>query len=159
MLLNEQESTGLCLKKSVVADYTAQVINTLNGITDPIRRYGVARVLLNIFTDACKEVGAAAEAFCEKENIGWDGKDFVHDGCTYRRKFDINYNYAANATDIYGAPVNYAEDKAAVEMAEIDLKAKKAKLKADEIIIETAHPNMKPELLGVSVQLRELMPE
>ena len=159
MLLNEQESTGLCLKKSVVADYTAQVINTLNGITDPIRRYGVARVMLNIFTDACKEVGAAAEAFCEKENIGWDGKDFVHDGCTYRRKFDINYNYAANATDIYGAPVNYAEDKAAVEMAEIDLKAKKAKLKADEIIIETAHPNMKPELLGVSVQLRELMPE
>ena len=159
MLLNEQESTGLCLKKSVVADYTAQVINIFNGIADPIRRYGVARVMLNIFTDACKDAGAAAEAFCEKENIGWDGKDFVHEGCTYRRKFDINYNYAANATDIYGAPVSYAEDKAAVEMAEIDLKAKKAKLKADEIIIETAHPNMKPDVLGVSVQLRELMPE
>ena len=159
MLLNEQESTGLCLKKSVVADYTAQVINTLNGITDPIRRYGVARVLLNIFTDACKEVGAAAEAFCEKENIGWDGCDFKHDGCVYRRKFDIDYNYAANATDIYGAPVSYAEDKKAVEQAEIDLKAKKAKLKADEIIIETAHPNMKPDVLNVSMQLRELMPE
>ena len=115
--------------------------------------------MLNIFTDACKDAGAAAEAYCEKEDIGSDGKDFEHDGCVYRRKFDIDYNYAANATDIYGAPVSYAEDKKAVEQAEIDLKAKKAKLKADEIIIETAHPNMKPDVLNVSMQLRELMPE
>ena len=159
MLLNEQEIQGFCLKQSVVDDYTAQVINTLNSIDDPIRRYGVSRSLLDIVTIATKEVGAAMEAHCEKQNIGWDGCDFEHDGCTYRRNFDIEYNYADNATDEEGNPIPYTESCKAVEAAKRALNAKRTIQKAFKELIENAHPNMKPDVVAVSVQLREYMPE
>ena len=161
MLLNEQEVLGFCLKQSVVDDYTAQVTNLiLEGFKEnPVRGYGVARSLLDIMTTVTREAGAAMEAFCEKNNIGSDGKDFEHEGCIYRRKFDIDYNYAANATDEEGNPIPYTGAVRDVERAKISLNAKKTIVNAFKDLILNAHPNMKPELISVTCQLRGYMPE
>ena len=74
MLLTEQEIIYFQLNQGAVNDYTAQVINTLNGIENTVERYVVARLLKKIFDQACENCGVAAEAYCEKENISEDGK-------------------------------------------------------------------------------------
>ena len=165
MLLNEQEVAQFPLNKRAVEDYTAQSINVLNGIANPAERYAVARCIKNIVDKVVEEVGASAEAYYEKENVGSDGKEFellpltknpAHKDVWLIRQFDCDYNYAGNATDEEGAPVLYTEHKQAVEKAELAVRAKRAILKADKILIENAHPNMKPEVIKVVVKLTSI---
>ena len=162
MLLTNLEVAQFPLNKRAVDNYTAQVINTLNGIENPCKRYAIARCLKNIFDKAVEEVGAAMEAYCEKNNIGSDGcefnlgditKDPADDGVMLMRQFNMDYNYAANATDEEGDLVPYTEHVKQLERTQRALKARRAMVNADKELIEAAHPNMKPELINVVVKL------
>ena len=162
MLLTDQEVAQFPLNKRAVDDYTAQVINTLNGIENPCKRYAIARCIKNIIDKAVEEVGASMEAYCEKNDIGSDGcefnlgditKDTADDGVMLIRQFNMEYNYAANATDEEGDPVAYTEHLKQLERTQRALKARRAIVNADKELIEAAHPNMKPELIKVVVKL------
>ena len=162
MLLNEQEVAQFPLNKRAVNDYTAQSINIFNGVENPCKRYAIARCIKNIIDKAVEEVGASMEAYCEKENIGSDGcefnlgditKDPADDGVMLIRQFNIDYNYAANATDEEGDPVDYTASLQRLERTQRTLKARRAIVNANKELIEAAHPNMKPELIKVVVKL------
>ena len=162
MLLAEQEIISFPLNQRAVDDYTAQVINTLNGITNPVERYAVARCLKNIFDQACENCGVAAEAYCEKEDIGSDGKEFelftvtknpVHKKVWLNRQFDMDYNYAANATNVKGKRIPYKETLQEIRYHDKELKANKKILKGYKEKIKLAHPNMVPEVIRVVFKL------
>ena len=168
MLLTEQEIISFPLNQRAVDDYTAQVINTLNGIENPVERYVVARLLKKIFDQACENCGAAAEAYCEKENIGSDGKEFelypvtknpAHKGVWTIRQFDMDYNYAANATDIEGKTIPYKKVKGKIDYYKRRTEVQKKILKGYEAQIELAHPNMVPDVVRVSMSYRGLDPK
>ena len=166
MLLNEQEVVQFPLNKRAVEDYSAQVINTLNGITNAAERYAVARCLKTIVDTACEECGAAGEAYLEIDNIGCEGREFdlcdavtdnpVHKGVKLMRQFIMDYNYADNATDEQGDPIPYREAVKAVEKTTKILNAQKATVKAYETIIKECHPNMKPEVIRVTLKLNKI---
>ena len=165
MLLTEQEIISFSLNQRAVDDYTAQVINTLNGIINPVERYAVARCLKNIFDKACENSGVASEAYCEQENIGSDGKEFelysvtknpAHKGVWLSRQFTMDYNYAANATDINGEKIPYKATLQEIEYNNNELKANKATLKGYEAKIKLAHPNMVPNVVRVVMKLNEI---
>ena len=165
MLINQEEIISFPLNKRAVDDYTAQVINTLNGIENPVERYAVARCLKTIFDKACENCGDAAEAYCEKENIGSDGKEFelypvtknpAHKGVWTIRQFDMDYNYAANATDIKGEPIPYKETLREIEYYDDQLKANKKILKNYKELIKLAHPNMLPDVVRVVFKLNSI---
>ena len=165
MLLTEQEILSFQLNQRAVDDYTAQVINTLNGITNAAERYAVARCLKKIFDKACEECGAAAEAYCEKENIGSDGKEFellpltsnpAHKNVWLVRQFNLEYNYAANATDLAGNPVPYNMVKRKIDDLKRQSEVQKKMLRGYEAIIEFAHPNMVPEVARVVFKLNSI---
>ena len=168
MLLAEQEIIYFSLNQRAVNDYTAQVINTLNGITNAAERYAVARCLKTIFDKACEECGAAAEAYCEKENIGSDGKEFelypltlnpAHKNVWLIRQFNLDYNYAANATDENGNKLLYNQALADVIYKEQLLKNAKTFVRFLKKKIELAHPNMVPEVVRVTMSYRGLDPK
>ncbi len=135
MLLTEQEIISFPLNQRAVDDYTAQVINTLNGIENPVERYVVARLLKKIFDKACEECGAAAEAYCEKEN---------------------DYNYAANATNVKGKRIPYKETLREIQYYDDQLKANKKILKGFKEQIKLAHPNMVPDVVRVVFKLNSI---
>ena len=146
-----------CITPKVLEELSAQVINQLNEEPDDLLRYVVANTLNKAFALGASNAGAQAEAYCQKNDIGWDGKDFEHKGYWFNRQ--ANYeepNYAGNATDENGDPVAYTEHLRAVEKAELALKAKKLLLSADELLIENAHPNMKRTLKSVTFKLMRL---
>lgn len=165
MLLTEQEIIYFPLNQGAVNDYTAQVINTLNGITNAAERYAVARCLKTIFDKACEECGAAAEAYCEKENIGSDGKEFelypltknpAHKGVWTIRQFDMDYNYAANATNVKGKRIPYKETLREIQYYDDQLKSNKKILKGYKEQIKLAHPNMVPDVVRVVFKLTSI---
>ena len=166
MLLNEQEVVQFPLNKRAVEDYSAQVINTLNQVTDAAERYAIARCLKTIVDTACENCGAAGEAFLEETGIGWEGKEFdlcdsitdnpAHKGVKLIRQFIMDYNYADNATDEEGDPIPYREAVRAVEKTKKILEAQKATVKAYETIIKECHPNMKPEVIRVTLKLNKI---
>ena len=165
MLLTEQEIISFPLNQRAVDDYTAQVINTLNGIENPVERYVVARLLKKIFDKACEDCGAAAEAYCEKENIGSDGKEFelysvtknpAHKGVWTIRQFDMDYNYAANATNVKGKRIPYKETLREIQYYDDQLKSNKKILKGYKEQIKLAHPNMVPEVVRVVFKLTSI---
>ena len=165
MLLTEQEILSFPLNQRAVNDYTAQVINTLNGITNAAERYAVARCLKTIFDKACEECGAAAEAYCEKENIGSDGKEFelysvtenpAHKNVWLIRQFNLDYNYAANATDKKGNKLKYNKALADVITKKKELDTAKKYVQYLKKKIELAHPNMVPEVARVVFKLNSI---
>ena len=165
MLINQQETTSFSLNQRAVNDYTAQVINILNGIVNPVERYAVARCLKNIFDKACENCGVAAEAYCEKEDIGSDGKEFelysvtenpAHKNVWLIRQFDMDYNYAANATNVKGKRIPYKETLQEIEYHDKELKANKKILKGYKEKIKLAHPNMVPEVIRVVFKLTSI---
>ena len=165
MLLTEQEISYFPLNQRAVDDYTAQVINTLNGITNAAERYAVARCLKKIFDKACEECGAAAEAYCEKENIGSDGKEFellpltsnpAHKNVWLVRQFNLEYNYAANNTDEQGNKLNYNKALADVITKKQALETAKTYVLYLKKKIELAHPNMVPEVARVVFKLNSI---
>ena len=165
MLINQQETTSFSLNQRAVNDYTAQVINILNGIVNPVERYAVARCLKNIFDKACENCGVAAEAYCEKEDIGSDGKEFelysvtenpAHKNVWLIRQFDMDYNYAANATNVKGKRIPYKETLQEIEYHDKELKANKKILKGYKEQIKLAHPNMVPDVVRVVFKLNSI---
>ena len=165
MLINQQETTSFSLNQRAVNDYTAQVINILNGIVNPVERYAVARCLKNIFDKACENCGVAAEAYCEKEDIGSDGKEFELYSVTEKKKkknvwlirqFDMDYNYAANATNVKGKRIPYKETLQEIEYHDKELKANKKILKGFKEQIKLAHPNMVPDVVRIIFKLNAI---
>lgn len=165
MLLTEQEILSFPLNQRAVDNYTAQVINTLNGIANAIERYAVARCLKKIFDKACEECGAAAEAYCEKENIGSYGKEFellpltsnpTHKNVWFVRQFNLEYNYAANDTDEQGNKLYYNKALADVITKKQQLENAKTYVKYLNRKIELAHPNMQPEIVRVTFKLNSI---
>lgn len=160
MLINQSELQTLCLKQSAVDDLAAQVINQLNGIADPILRYATANTLKQVFEEACKNTGQAAEAFCEKADIGNDGKHFNYAGLCFNRNFEYDYNYAGN--DYYEDETGeehscgYRQAKKmydfAVEKYEAAKREKermKDQLDAVKRTVLRFHPNMVPEVVKI----------
>lgn len=165
MLINQQETTSFSLNQRAVNDYTAQVINILNGIVNPVERYAVARCLKNIFDKACENCGVAAEAYCETENIGSDGKEFelysvtenpAHKNIWLVRQFILDYNYAANATDIDGEDIPYDETVQVIEILNKKVQDQKKLLKCFEEQIKLTHPNMVPKVVRVVFKLNAI---
>ena len=165
MLINQQETISFLLNQRAVDERTAQVINILNGIVNPVERYAVARCLKNIFDKACENCGVAAEAYCEKEDIGSDGKEFelysvtenpAHKNVWLIRQFDMDYNYAANATNVKGKRIPYKETLQEIEYHDKELKANKKILKGYKEKIKLAHPNMVPEVIRVVFKLTSI---
>ena len=160
MLINQSELQTLCLKQSAVEDLAAQVINQLNGIADPIIRYATANALKRVFEEACANTGQAAEAFCEKFDIGNDGKHFNYAGLCFNRNFEYDYNYAGN--DYYEDETGeehscgYRQAKKmydlAVEKYEAAKREKermKDQLDAVKRTVLRFHPNMVPEVVKI----------
>ena len=132
----------------------ATVINQLNTPTySPLERYARARFLLGALEIVCKEEGAAAEAYCEKENIGADGKEFEHYGLWFMRQFCITYNYAAN-DDAEGNEGQYKLACIAERMAKNRVKEAKVKRENVETLIKLSHPNMQPIVERVTIKLQ-----
>ena len=161
MLINQTELQTLCLKEEAVQDLAAQVINQLNEIANPIRRYGIANSLMQVFLNACENTGQAAEAFCEKFDIGNDGKHFGYEGSSFNRNFRFTYNYAGN--DYYmdedgnirelGWKKANAEYQAALEKtarAQKDFRAALKQLRLVEQNVQNEHPNMVPEVVRIT---------
>lgn len=160
MLINQSELQTLCLKESAVQDLAAQVINQLNTVTDPILRYATANALKRVFEEACKNTGQAAEAFCEQHNIGNDGKHFNYAGLCFNRNFEFTYNYAGNDfkknDDGTVEPLGYNEAMQDLhdaerqrEIADLNVKGRKAVVESKKREIEYHHPNMKPEVVKI----------
>ena len=160
MLINPEDLKTMCLKQSAVDDLAAQVINLLNTITDPILRYATANALRRVFEEACKNTGQAAEAFCEKADIGNDGKHFNYAGLCFNRNFEYDYNYAGNDyyEDEYGEQHSCGYRQArkmydlAVDKYEVVKREKdrmKDQLDAAKRIVLRFHPNMVPEVVKI----------
>lgn len=161
MLINQSELQTLCLKSSAVDDLAAQVINQLNTITDPILRYATANALKRVFEEACKNTGQAAEAFCEKADIGIDGKHFNYKGLCFNRNFEFTCNYAGNdfkklddgteeSLGYYEAMQDLHDAERQLEIADLNVKGRKAVVESKKREIEYHHPNMKPEVVKIT---------
>lgn len=143
------------LKQSAVDDFTAQVINNAKEIIpDPLDRYARLRVLKSIIDKVVEDAGAQAEYFCEQRNIGSDGNDFNYNGLIFRRQFILDYNYAANATEITGDTIPYKETVRAIEFFKGKMEDQKKLLEVCKARIKLAHPNMVPEVVRVTMSYR-----
>ena len=144
MLINQEELQTLCLNRKATEELTAQVINQLNGITDPLVRYATARTLKAVFDKATEEAGAAAVDYCLTTATGTDSNHFEHEGLTFSLDYRCDFDYAANDTDENGEPAGYKTAKRNVDGYQKSLDAWKAKMKAAKQTIELAHPRMTP---------------
>ena len=130
----------------------ATVINQLNTPTySPLERYARARFLLGALAIVCEEAGAAAEAYCEKEDIGSDGRVFEHRNLYFMRQFTITYNFAAN-DDVKGYEGYFKTASISERTAKNAYDLAKVKRKGAEKIILQAHPNMQPIVDRVTIK-------
>lgn len=161
MLINQEELQTLCLKESAVEELAAQVINQLNAVDDPLIRYATANALRRVFEEACANTGQAAEAFCEKGDIGSDGKHFNYQGLCFNRNFEYTYNYAGNdfkkldngeeeSLGYYEALQDLREAERKLAIEELNVKGRKAVLESKKREIEYYHPNMKPDVVKIT---------
>ena len=143
-LINQEELATLRLTTPALEELTAQVINQLNGIADPLVRYATARFLRSVFEQATEDTNAAAVDYCLTQNIGSDGNMFEHEGLRFINEYKCDYNWGDNDTDEFGDPAGYNESKRKVSFYDKQLKLYKVKLNAAKLLIETAHPKMQP---------------
>ena len=143
-LINEEALKTLCLNRPATDELTAQVINNLKAITDPLVRYATARTLKTVFDAATEDAGAAAVAHCLEHQIGMDGAHFQHDGLTFSLDYKCEFDYPANDTDREGNPAGYRIALAQVKSDEKQLAISKRDLKNAKDKIELAHPRMAP---------------
>lgn len=160
-LINQEELQTMCLKESAVEDLAAQVINQLNGIADPIIRYATANALRRVFEEACANTGQAAEAFCEKFDIGTDGKHFNYEGLCFNRQFQFDYNYAGNdfkklddgeeeSLGYHEAMQDLRDAERQLEAVQLLVKGRKSVVESKKREIEYHHPNMVPEVVRIN---------
>jgi len=154
MLINQKELETLCLTTNAINELGIQVFNQFQGIEDPLVRYAIARVLNNVLEDVRKRLAMQAETFCEDNEIGTSGKDFVHEGLWFNRQFNLSYDYAHNDTDEEGNPLYYTKAVATRDKAKKSYDLSKAVVKNMEKIIELAHPNMKPTVESVVLKFQ-----
>ena len=161
MLINQEELQTLCLKQSAIEELAAQVINQLNGIVDPILRYATANALKQVFEEACANTGQAAEAFCEKADIGTKGKHFNYEGLCFNRQFQFDYNYAGNdykkldngeeeSLGYHEAMQDLRDAERQLETVQLLVKGRKAVVESKKREIEYYHPNMVPEVVRIN---------
>lgn len=142
---------------AVLEDLKAQVNNQLKAEKDPLLRHVVAHSLLDASQFATDQASSAANTFCEKNGLGWDGKDFYHKGYWFNRQFSwTEPNYADNATNKQGVKLDYKGAVAEVDKCNSELKDAKKKLKDMKADIWEAHPNMKIEIKSVTFKLMNL---
>ena len=144
MLINTNELQTLCLNKKAHEELTAQVINQLNEIADPLVRYAAANSLKKLFETATREAGAAAVAYCHEHQIGLDNTQFRHEGLTFSLDYKCDFDYAANDTNDKKEPAGYKTARAEILYYEKRLAAEKKNLEAAKAVIELAHPKMEP---------------
>ena len=147
------------LKQKRVEDFTAQVIDNAKAfIPDPLERYARLRVLKTIIDKVVEDAGAQAEFFCEQRNLGSEGTDFTYNGLVFRRQFILDYNYAANATEITGDTIPYKETERVIDYLKGKIEDQKKLLEVCKARIKIAHPNMVPEVVRVTMSYRGLDP-
>lgn len=157
MLHINLEIDAKSITPAVLEELKAQVNEQLKAEKDPLLRYVVAHSLVDAAEFAANQSGAAAEAFCEKHGIGWDGKDFYHKGYWFNRQFSwTEPNYADNATDKHGIKLDYKGAVSTLEKCKFDLADAKKALKDMKGKIWEAHPNMKINITGVTFKLMNL---
>lgn len=147
-LINEEELRTLSLTKPALDELTAQVINQLKTIDDPLVRYATANALKKVFEAVTSDAGAAAVAFCHEHNLGQDNTLFEHKGLSFILDYRCTYRYADNdfKTDQYGNVLAIGFKSAEKAYAECMKVADvyKAKIKAAKAEIELEHPQMEP---------------
>ena len=144
MLINENELRSMCLTTPAMEELTAQVINQLKSIADPLVRYATARSLRAVFEQATVDANAAAVDHCLTNNIGLDNEHFKHEGLEFSLDYRCDYNWGDNDTDQEGDPAGYKLAVKSVQMAQKQLDAYKKRLDAAKDVIELAHPKMEP---------------
>lgn len=126
----------------------AQVINTLNvPMLSPLQRYARSRFLLNVMEAVCKEEGAAAEAYCEQEGLGLEGKQFERDGLRFIRQFTLDYNYEKNDDEGKLKEASKQETLCKRQLEDAKKQVKRAK---EDILVN--HPNMQPLVQRVTIK-------
>ena len=146
-----------CITPAVLEKLKAQVNNQLKAEKDLLLRYVAAHALFDAFEYGTDQAGTAANSFCEKHDLGWDGKDFYHKGYWFNRQFAwTEPNYADNDTDKNGVKLDYKGAVAKMDKCNADLKDAKKELKDIKIKIWEAHPNMKIEIKSVTFKLMNL---
>jgi len=114
-----------------------------------------------VFEEACKNTGQAAEAFCEKADIGNDGKHFNYKSLCFNRQFLLDYNYAGNdfkkldngeeeEIGYYEAMQDLRDAERQREIADLNVKGRKAVVESKKREIEYHHPNMVPEVVRIN---------
>ena len=157
MLNINLEIDAKSITPAVLEEMKAQVNDQLKAEKDPMLRYVVAHSLVDAAEFSADQSGAAAEAYCEKNGLGWDGKDFYHKGYWFNRQFSwTEPNYADNATNKQGVKLDYKGAVAEVDKCNSELKDAKKKLKDMKDDIWEAHPNMKIEIKSVTFKLMNL---
>lgn len=144
MLINQDELKTLCLTTPEHEKLTAQVINQLNGISDPVLRYATANALLKVFQTATAECGAAAVGACLEHQVGMDNKQFVHKGLTFSVDYKCEYDYYNNDFFKDGTPIGYRAAMKQIELLKKQLSIAEKERKAAEEKIELVHPQMQP---------------
>ena len=144
MQIELKDLTAAQLNRPALEELTAQVINQLNAIADPLVRYAVARTLFGVFDMAKSDAAAAAVDHCLVHEIGLDNEHFTHDGLEFNMDYHCDYNYGDNDTDEDGDPAGYKEASRKLKDLDKQVKSYKKKLSAAKDLIELAHPNMQP---------------
>ena len=145
MLINQNELEHLDLHTPSRDNLCAEVINQLNAIADPIRRYATARMLKSVFDKASEDTNAAAVAFCLENGIGLDNQMFVHDGLSFVFEYKCDYKWGDNDTDENGLPLGYNDSKRMIAQLEKQLDVYKKRLNSAKATIELVHPKMEPQ--------------
>lgn len=144
MLIDQKELSSLCLTTPALNELTAQVINQLNGITNPLLRYATARSLKNVFEKSASDANAAAVDFCQTHNIGLDNVMFQNLGLKYVLEYKCDYRWGNNDTDKKNMPAGFKKAFAEVMRLQKELDDAKHDLSVAKEKIELAHPKMEP---------------
>ena len=147
-LINTEELRTLSLTKPAQDELTAQVINQLKSIADPLVRYATANALKKVFDAATSDAGAAAVAYCHEHNLGQDNTMFEHEGLNFILDYRCAYRWADNdfKTDKDGnvTAIGFrSAEKALAECMKVS-EMWKTKIKAAKAEIELLHPQMDP---------------
>lgn len=143
-LINQSELEALCLTTPALNELKAQVINQLNGIEDPLRRYATARCLKNVFEEAASDTNASAVDYCLTHNIGLDNVMFKQDGLSFILDYECEYNWDNNDFDEDGNSLGYKKAFREFQSAKKLLAKWTGKLARAKKDIEVTHPKMAP---------------
>ena len=142
---------SLCTTKAAQDQLANQIVSTLNTDTlTPLRRYAIMKALAAATEQARQDIAAAAEVYCEQNNLGSDGKDFVHEDDVFRRQIRLSYAWADN-DDLEDPGYTCTQLQNLIAQSGRQKKAYETQLAARRELVELEHPNMVPHVDRVTL--------